>query len=118
MLVEQGRRQAEIAPVHLVLAYRQVGVEVVLLRHQADPRLVLSGEFRDRHAEHAELAAARPGQPHDHAHGRGLAGAVRAEQADAARGRDLEINALDGMHPAVGFLEALARITGALMAST
>ena len=99
-------RQAEIAAVDLeVLAHRQVRVEVVLLRHEPDPRLVLTAELGDGHAEHAQLARARRGQAHDHAHRGGLAGAVRPEQPDAARGRDLEVEAADGVHGAVGLLE-------------
>ena len=111
---DQVGRQAEVAAVDLeVLPHRQVRIEIVLLRHEADPGALAPGRSHRPGTPNTRKAAARErGQPHDHAHRRGLAGAVGAEQADAHGRRDLEIDAADRMHGAVGFLEPFGRDHG------
>ena len=59
-------------------------------------------------AEHLDLAGVRLEQPLEDLDGRRLAGAVRAEQAEALAGRDLEVEAGDGDDVAVALLQAAA----------
>src|SRR4029453_10350407 len=59
-------------------------------------------------AEHAHLAGVRLVQALADLDGRGLAGPVRAEQAEALAGTHLEVEAGDGLHGAVALDEATA----------
>ena len=78
-----------------VLHDREVGVEVVVLRNDADPRPHPAARSRHRLAEHGQLPAARRRMAEDHAKGRGLAGSVRTEQPEAPAPGHLEIDAVD-----------------------
>ena len=91
----------EVAAVDFqVLTHRDIGVEIALLRHQADLGLHGPGHGADRGVEDLERAPRHRRQPHDHAHGRGLASTVGPEQADAVRLLDLEADALDRLKAA------------------
>ena len=65
-----------------VLGDGEVVVEAEALAHVPDPPLHALGVLRDVHAEHEAGAGGRPEQPAQHADRRGLAGAVRAEEAE------------------------------------
>ena len=76
-------REVEVAAVdEEVLPHGQLRVERVLLGHDAeagaDPRAVAVRV----HAEHAQLPPLTRRHAADHAHRRGLAGAVRAQEAE------------------------------------
>ncbi|MET3800228.1 hypothetical protein ABID70_000183 [Clavibacter michiganensis] len=90
-------RQPEVSAVDdEVVARLELQVEVVGLRHDAQLRADL-GPVRVRvEPEDVERPARARGDRADHAHGRGLAGAVRAEQPEGLAGRDLEGEAVDG----------------------
>src|SRR3954452_15432408 len=77
------------------------GVDGLRLEQGAD-----LGKWRSvlgvRTAVHGDRAAGGPVQADDHAHGGGLAGAVRAEEAGDLAGPDREAYAVDGGLRAVG----------------
>ena len=79
-----------------VLLDGQRHVEVVELRDDAALRARLLRLAGQRVAEHLELALVGDRLRGEHAHRRRLAGAVRAEQADARPLRDVEVEAVDG----------------------
>ena len=96
-LADERSRQVEVAAVdHHVVPHRQLGVEVVLLRHDAEARADLRAVGRGVHAEHAEFAARPRRHAADHAHRRRLARAVRSEEAERLAGFDREVDAVDG----------------------
>ena len=88
--MEQMRVQIE------VLSHRQLGVERERLRHVADarPRLHVAGI--DRLAEQQRLAVGGGQQAGQHFHGRRLAAAVGAEEAEDLAALDGEADAVDG----------------------
>jgi hypothetical protein len=65
------------------------------------PRPVL----RHRFAEYGDPAAIRFGEAHDHADGRGLAGAIAAKQPHDRATRDAEADRIDGRLTPVPFDE-------------
>jgi hypothetical protein len=76
-------------------------VERRLLQRDADPAAHLRRFGCDVVAGDAGVAAGRAQQRHEHPHGRRLAGAVGSEEAvDLARG-NLEVDAVDGLQPAL-----------------
>ena len=93
---EVGTRQAEVATVDDdVLADRQLHVERVLLRHDAQSSADV-GAIRDRvKAENAQRPARRRRNAPDHPHGRCLAGAVRPEETESFPAFDVEVDAVD-----------------------
>ena len=98
-----------------VLLDGQRHVEVVELRHDAALRAGLLRVLRQPVAEHLELALVGDRLGREHAHGRRLAGAVGAEQADARPDRDVEVEAVDGRDRAVA-LDGPAQANGELPA--
>ena len=99
--------QPEVAGVDLeVLAHEQVGVEVVVLGHDAQHGLHLARGFGHAHARHAQLAARHRRSRRDHADGGGLARAVGAEHAEALPLVDGEVDAVHGDEIAVVLDEA------------
>src|SRR5215218_1574240 len=107
-----GAGQPEVARVHeQVLADAQVAVEVVVLGHDAEARLDLAAMARDVQPEHRQAALAHARQPVDHLHRRRLAGAVRAEEAEALAALHVEVDAVDRDDAAVGLAQA-ARVDG------
>ena len=94
---DHGPLESEVAPVDVqVLPHRQLAVEGVVLRHDAEPR-AYRGTVRPRvHPEHAQRpAGARRGR-RDHAHRRRLARAVRAEEPERLPATQLEPDPVDG----------------------
>ena len=90
----------EQRPVELEgLARRQVPQELLLLPHDEGDAPEEVGLAR-RGARAADLDDPRGGdeQAREHLERRGLAGPVRAEEADALAGGDLEGDPLDGLH--------------------
>jgi hypothetical protein len=65
------------------------------VRQHAEPPLRLDRIGPDVMSEHPGVSAVRPQQPDRHRQGRGLAGAVRAEQAEERSGRHVEVDAGD-----------------------
>src|SRR5262249_61871621 len=78
-----------------VVPHGELEVERVLLRHDsetaADPCAVDPGI----HVEHTQLAVRDRRDAADHPHGRGLAGAVRSEEAERLTPFDAEVDAVD-----------------------
>ena len=86
----------EVARVHLqVLAHRELGVEVVDLRHDAEARLDLAGLRARIHPEHAQLTLGHRARARDHPHRRGLARAIRSEEAERLARTHVEVDAVD-----------------------
>ena len=88
--------QAEVAAVDVeVLAGVELTVEVVLLRHDPQAGADLGPMVVGIEAEDAQTPARAGRDGADHLHRRGLARAVRAEQAERLPRRDLERQAVD-----------------------
>ena len=60
----------------------------------------------DVEAEHGRLAGVGPEDRRQHPDGRGLAGAVRPEQAEHGRGGHLEVDAVEGDDVSEALLQA------------
>ena len=89
-------RQAEVGAVDAqVLGAGEVGVEAVELGDDADPLLRLAHLRRQRQAERLDRAAVGAGQAEADADRRRLAGAVRADHAEALARHDLEREIVD-----------------------
>ena len=105
-----GAGNVEVAGVHLeVFAHRQLGVEVVDLRHHTQTRLDLARLAGRVHADHRQLAVAHRRGTRDHAHGRGLARSVGPQEAKGFRRPHVEI---DGIHRGEA-AESLRQLPGA-----
>ena len=78
------------------LGCREALEERQIFGHDADPPLHGHGIRQRIHSEDAHRAGARPQQSRQALDGRRLAGAVRAEEAKEAAGRDGEVDAIDG----------------------
>ncbi len=96
-----SRRSARPNPVEVredeqVLLDRERDVEVVELRRDAELRPRLLRLLRQREAEQLQLALVGDRLRGQQAHRRRLAGAVRAEQADARALGHVEIESVDG----------------------
>src|SRR5205814_1491001 len=102
-------RQTEVARVgEQILIDVQLGVERVRLRHDAQPRPYAGTVAHGIHAQHAQGAARCGGDTSDHAHGRGLPGAIRAEEAERLTALDIEVDRVDRGE----VCEALGQATG------
>src|SRR6185312_14019600 len=102
-LVERGARQPEIAAVDdQIFAHREIGIEIVHLRHDADAYARLACGFRDRLADELDRAGIGLDQAEAAAQRRRLARAVRSEQREAFAAMDRE------RQPADDFLVAVA----------
>ena len=98
--------QAEVAAIHQqVFRRREVRVEVVHLRHDADAHARLARAARHRQARQADLARVRRGQAESAAQGRRLAGAVGPQQSVAFPGAQLESQPLQHGDAVVGFAQ-------------
>src|SRR5439155_4615369 len=96
LLPDCAARQAEVAPVdHEVLAHRELVVERVRLRHDAEPSADLRTVAYRVEVEDAKRARGRRRYAADHAHRRALAGAVRAEEAERLAALHVEVDAVD-----------------------
>jgi hypothetical protein len=73
-----------------------------LLQLDAEALLQRAGVGVPVHAQHLEIAGVARRQALAHLDGGGLAGAVGAEQSEAFAGEDLEVDAIDRDHIAVG----------------
>ena len=90
------RRQVEQVRVKIeVLPDRQFGIERERLRHVADAIARTHVAGIERLAEQQRLAFARRQQAGQHFHGRGLAAAVRADEAEDLAALDGEAHAVD-----------------------
>ena len=88
--------QAEVAAVDVqVLPDGELGVEVVLLRDDAEPGADARAVAVGVHAQDAQLAVRARGDAADHPHRGGLAGAVRPEEAERLPAPDLDVDAAD-----------------------
>ena len=92
-----------------VLARGQVGENLPPLRHQADAELghPIGRQAADLAAGEADRAGPRRRQPHDRAHGGGLAHAVAAHQRHHLAGRDGERQAEQHLAQAVAGLDVV-----------
>ena len=75
----------------------------------AEPRALIHRQRRDIVAVEIDAPAIRLDQPGDHVEHRGLAGAVRSQQADRLAAAHVEAHALDHLAPAEAFLDAAHR---------
>jgi hypothetical protein len=92
-----GRRDVEVAGVGAeVLEDAEVGVEVVVLGHDAETLLDGAGLAFGVHAEDTQRAGGDGRDAADHTDGAGLAGAVGAEQAKALALHDFEVDSVHG----------------------
>ncbi|MNN03242.1 hypothetical protein D3C81_1159240 [compost metagenome] len=102
---EQGGEEAD------VFADRQFRVQVVAqpLRHESDARIqaVAVTAFADRAAEYRQLTVLQLFHPGNQPEQAGLAGTVRADQAAAGAGRQVEGDVLQGIQLAVAVADAL-----------
>jgi hypothetical protein len=101
----RARHAVQVGEHGQVLLHREHRVEVVLLRHDAHLRPRGLRLARQRKAEHLQLAAVGDRLRGEHLHGRALAGAVRAEQADAGAFGNVEVEAVDRLDRAVRFCD-------------
>src|SRR6266513_2817000 len=90
-----------------VLAARQVAVDGGELARQTDAGAYPFRFVGDVDAEHGRLAGVGPPDCRQHPYGGGLAGAVRAEQAEHGRRRDLEYDAVEGDDVAEALLQTV-----------
>src|SRR5207247_9597335 len=91
-----------------VLSNMQLGVERVRRRHDAPARPHARTVAEAIHAQHAQGAGRYGGDTSDHAHGRGLPGAVWAEKAERLTALDIEVDRVDRCEAG----EALGQATG------
>jgi hypothetical protein len=91
------------------LAAGELDVEVVELGNDAHLHARLLGLLGQPVAQHADLALGRQRLRRQRPHGRRLAGAVGAEQAEADAGRHLEVEPVDGGDLAVALDRAADR---------
>ena len=113
-----GVRQVEVATVdEQVLEHRQLCVERVRLGHHAQaaadarPMVVRVG------AKHGQLTARARRHGADHAHGRGLAGAVGTQKTERLTRRDVEVDRVYGCERPEALGQAAGmdeRLTGSL----
>jgi len=100
--------QAEVAAEHQqVLGHGEIGVQVVDLRHHAQARPRLPGLRRHGVAQHLDGSAVKRRQAQQGAQGRGLAGAVGAQQAVAFAAPQREGQAVDDHALAVALGQAV-----------
>jgi hypothetical protein len=98
--------QAEVAAEdEQVFGAGEIRVEIVELRHDADPRPRLLPIGRNGAAVQFDAAAIRPGQAEAQAQRGGLAGAVRAEQAETGTRFDGERQTGDHGLVAIGLAQ-------------
>jgi hypothetical protein len=102
--------EPEVAAVHEeILVDAEVGIEAVRLRHDADADARFPRTTRDRLAEQLDIAGVGGGQSQRKPQGRGLAGAIRTEQAKAFSGVNLQVKVGHHQLRAVGLAHAPQR---------
>src|SRR6185436_12574390 len=90
-------RQAEIAAVDDdVLSDRQLHVQRVLLRYDAEPRANVRAVRHRIQADDAERSRRRRRDAPDHSHRRRLSGSVRSKKAEGLTSLDVEVDAVYG----------------------
>ena len=100
--------RAEVAAEHQqVFADREIGIEIVELRHDADTRSRHARAAGNRLAAQADRAGVRRGDAEQHAQRGGLARAVRAEQAETFAGVDMKRQSVDDRLVAVAFFDLM-----------
>ena len=105
-----GVRQAEVTSVHQqIFGHREIGVEIVHLRHYADALARFARVLRYRMTENVDVAAIRCDQTEAQFECRRLAGAVRAEQTKAGAARNREVQTGDHFLAAIGLVQILDR---------
>src|SRR5207342_1532207 len=88
-----GAMQAEVPRVDdEVFPHRQLLVEIVALWHDAESGPDLRSVSRRVQVEHGQRARGDRGDAADHAHGRGLACAIGAEQPERLPTSDVEVD--------------------------
>ena len=90
-----SRHPVEVGVEAEVLLDREVGVEAEALRHVGDAVLDRLGVAGDRDAGEDRVAGGGPQHAGEHAQRRGLAGAVRPDEAEQLAAADLEAQILD-----------------------
>ena len=97
---------AEVAPIDQeVLEHREIRIQVVHLRHYADPDACLACRARNRQAEQVHRAGIGIGEAEAKPQRGGLAGAVRPEQAVALAGFELQADATHHFLARVGLAQ-------------
>ena len=92
-----GPREVEVAAVDdQVLGDRELVVELVGLRHDAEAGADRPAVRRRVEAEHPQRAGGRRRRAADHPHRRRLAGAVRSEEPERLAAVDLDVDPVDG----------------------
>ena len=111
--VDLGPLQPEVAAVdHEVLADRQLGVERVLLGHDAETGADLGPVARRVQPHHPKVTGADRRDAADHPHRRGLARPVRTEEAERLAGGDVEVDVVDRDELAETLRQAAGRDEG------
>ena len=93
-----------------VLPHREPHRHVDIGAFEIHPAQHLGALLRHRMPQHLDAARGRQHQPHDHGDGRGLAGAVAAQQAGDAAARDAERDVVDRAGGLVEFDECATSI--------
>src|SRR5579864_1638966 len=107
-LVELAPRQAEIAAVDdQVFANREIGIEIVHLRHDADAYARLARGFGDRLPDELDCAAVGIDQAEAAAQRRRLARAIGPEQREAFAAMDRERQSADDFLVAVALAQCV-----------
>ena len=97
-----------------VLPHGQVGIQRVVLEHQAHaPKL--RGQVGHVVVAEVDLAAGGLQQPGDQVERRGFAAARGPQQADQLAVRDLKAEIVDGDHLVVGLLVAAGKLLGQML---
>src|SRR5688572_18680788 len=89
-------RRVEMPQVHEVLGEREAPRQVLALRYVSDSLEILRCELARWRAEHGDVAAVGAQDVHQHADGRGLAGAIGADQREHGAFRHAQAQVLDG----------------------
>ncbi len=87
----------------------EVAVDGRELAGESDAGADTLGLLDDVEAQHGRLAGVGPDDRRQRSDGRGLAGAVRPEQAEHGRGRDLEVDAVEGDDVSEALLQTFDR---------
>ena len=98
--------------------HRQLLVQLIGLRHHADPRADLLAVGGRVESEDRQLALGHRRDAADHAHRRRLAGAVGAEEAERLASVHLDIDPVDGGEVTEALHELRAEINGSSMRSS
>ena len=92
----QIRHRVEPAEYREILPHREPHRHIDIGAFEIHPAQHVGALLGHRTAQHLDTPRGRQHQPHDHGDGRGLAGAVAAEQPGDAAARDAERHIVDG----------------------